>query len=37
MLVVQPDGVLRDQAISDLPRWLAPGDQLVVGLTCFGL
>jgi S-adenosylmethionine:tRNA ribosyltransferase-isomerase len=33
MLVVQDDGVLRDQAISDLPRWLAPGDQLVVNDT----
>jgi S-adenosylmethionine:tRNA ribosyltransferase-isomerase len=33
MLVVQGDGVLRDQAISDLPRWLKPGDQLVVNDT----
>jgi len=33
MLVVQPDGVLRDQIVSDLPRWLAPGDQLVVNDT----
>ena len=30
MLVVQPDGVLRDRSIADLPQWLEPGDQLVV-------
>jgi S-adenosylmethionine:tRNA ribosyltransferase-isomerase len=33
MLVVQPDGVLRDRVISDLPQWLEPGDQLVVNDT----
>jgi S-adenosylmethionine:tRNA ribosyltransferase-isomerase len=33
MLVVQPDGVLRDRTIADLPRWLEPGDQLVVNDT----
>ena len=33
MLVVQPDGVLRDRAIGDLPQWLEPGDQLVVNDT----
>jgi len=33
MLVVQPDAVLRDRVISDLPRWLEPGDQLVVNDT----
>ncbi|MGA7803102.1 tRNA preQ1(34) S-adenosylmethionine ribosyltransferase-isomerase QueA [Bradyrhizobium sp.] len=33
MLVVQPDGVLRDHVISELPNWLAPGDQLVVNDT----
>jgi S-adenosylmethionine:tRNA ribosyltransferase-isomerase len=33
MLVVQGDGVLRDQTVSDLPRWLEPGDQLVVNDT----
>src|SRR6204780_141397 len=33
MLVVQPDGILRDQGIADLPRWLEPGDQLVVNDT----
>jgi S-adenosylmethionine:tRNA ribosyltransferase-isomerase len=33
MLVVQGDGVLRDQIVSDLPRWLEPGDQLVVNDT----
>jgi len=33
MLVVQPEGVLRDQTVSDLPRWLEPGDQLVVNDT----
>src|SRR6201996_9682708 len=30
MLVVQPGGVLRDQIVSDLPRWLERGHQLVV-------
>src|SRR3979490_1663983 len=33
MLVVQPDAVLRDRVISDLPSWLEPGDQLVVNDT----
>jgi S-adenosylmethionine:tRNA ribosyltransferase-isomerase len=33
MLVVQGDGLLRDQIISDLPTWLTPGDQLVVNDT----
>lgn len=33
MLVVQPDGVLRDRAVSDLPQWLEAGDQLVVNDT----
>jgi S-adenosylmethionine:tRNA ribosyltransferase-isomerase len=33
MLVVQADGVLRDQTVSDLPAWLRPGDQLVVNDT----
>ena len=33
MLVVQPDDVLRDGAVADLPKWLEPGDQLVVNDT----
>jgi S-adenosylmethionine:tRNA ribosyltransferase-isomerase len=33
MLVVQPDAVLRDQSVADLPHWLEPGDQLVVNDT----
>jgi S-adenosylmethionine:tRNA ribosyltransferase-isomerase len=33
MLVVQPGEELRDQAVSDLPDWLRPGDQLVVNDT----
>src|SRR5579859_5609617 len=33
MLVVQGDAVLRDAAVSDLPKWLEPGDQLVVNDT----
>ena len=33
MLVVQPDGVLRDRTVGDLPQWLEPGDQLVVNDT----
>jgi S-adenosylmethionine:tRNA ribosyltransferase-isomerase len=33
MLVVQADGALRDQTVSDLPAWLQPGDQLVVNDT----
>ncbi|MBV9561170.1 MAG: tRNA preQ1(34) S-adenosylmethionine ribosyltransferase-isomerase QueA [Bradyrhizobium sp.] len=33
LLVVQGDGVLRDAVIADLPKWLEPGDQLVVNDT----
>jgi S-adenosylmethionine:tRNA ribosyltransferase-isomerase len=33
MLVVQPDGVLRDRIVGELPQWLEPGDQLVVNDT----
>src|SRR5882724_1300363 len=33
MLVVQAGSILRDERISDLPRWLEPGDQLVVNDT----
>src|SRR6266850_1587983 len=33
MLVVLPDGVLRDRVVADLPQWLEPGDQLVVNDT----
>src|SRR3954466_322342 len=33
MLVVQPDGLLRDRSVADLPHWLEPGDQLVVNDT----
>jgi S-adenosylmethionine:tRNA ribosyltransferase-isomerase len=33
MLVVQPDCVLRDQTVADLPQLLKPGDQLVVNDT----
>jgi S-adenosylmethionine:tRNA ribosyltransferase-isomerase len=33
MLVVQPDAVLRDRLVSDLPQWLEAGDQLVVNDT----
>ncbi len=33
MLVVDPEGVLRDGAVADLPRWLEAGDQLVVNDT----
>jgi S-adenosylmethionine:tRNA ribosyltransferase-isomerase len=33
MLVVQPDGVLRDGHVAELPDWLEPGDQLVVNDT----
>ncbi len=33
MLVVQPEGVLRDRVVADLPQWLEPGDQLVVNDT----
>ena len=32
MLVVE-NGTLRDQTVADLPRWLNPGDQLVVNDT----
>jgi S-adenosylmethionine:tRNA ribosyltransferase-isomerase len=33
MLVVQPNGMLRDRIVADLPQWLEPGDQLVVNDT----
>ena len=33
LLVVQPDAVLRDHTVRDLPLWLEPGDQLVVNDT----
>src|SRR6202012_4951313 len=33
LLVVEPGASLGDQIVSDLPRWLAPGDQLVVNDT----
>jgi S-adenosylmethionine:tRNA ribosyltransferase-isomerase len=33
MLVVEPDAVLRDRTIAELPQWLEPGDQLVVNDT----
>jgi S-adenosylmethionine:tRNA ribosyltransferase-isomerase len=33
LLVVEPDAVLRDRRIADLPQWLEPGDQLVVNDT----
>src|ERR1700688_4494480 len=33
MLVVEPDAVLRDGIVADLPQWLEPGDQLVVNDT----
>jgi S-adenosylmethionine:tRNA ribosyltransferase-isomerase len=33
MLIVPPDGVLRDGIVADLPHWLEPGDQLVVNDT----
>jgi S-adenosylmethionine:tRNA ribosyltransferase-isomerase len=33
MLVVRPGGVLRDSVVADLPKWLEPGDQLVVNDT----
>ena len=32
MLVVQ-GGALHDEIVSDLPQWLAPGDQLVTTLA----
>jgi S-adenosylmethionine:tRNA ribosyltransferase-isomerase len=33
MLVVPPDGVLRDRSVAELPDWLEAGDQLVVNDT----
>jgi len=33
MLIVQPDGILLDRVVADLPYWLKPGDQLVVNDT----
>ena len=33
LLVVHPDGVLRDATIAELPHWLEPGDQIVVNDT----
>jgi S-adenosylmethionine:tRNA ribosyltransferase-isomerase len=33
MLIVQPDGGLRDRTVADLPLLLEPGDQLVVNDT----
>src|SRR5438874_11686390 len=33
MLIVQPDGILLDRVVADLPLWLKPGDQLVVNDT----
>src|SRR5258708_1808723 len=33
MLIVEPEGVMRDRVIADLPLWLEPGDQLVVNDT----
>ena len=33
LLVVEPDGVLRDRVVAELPRWLEPGDVLVVNDT----
>src|ERR1700740_3498355 len=33
MLVGQGDGGRRDRHVSELPRWLEPGDQLVVNDT----
>jgi S-adenosylmethionine:tRNA ribosyltransferase-isomerase len=33
LLVVQPDGALRDHIVAELPQWLEPGDQLVVNDT----
>src|SRR5450755_3105529 len=33
LVVVPPDGVLRDCSVADLPRLLEPGDQLVVNDT----
>jgi len=33
LLIVQPDGILLDRVVADLPHWLKPGDQLVVNDT----
>src|SRR6202046_3086698 len=33
LLVVQPDGVLRDGVVAELPRWLEAGDQISVNDT----
>jgi len=33
LLVVESDGAFRDSAVSELPAWLKPGDQLVVNDT----
>ena len=33
MLVVKGGGVFRDEVVSDLPRWLEPGDHVVVNDT----
>src|SRR5580693_3109757 len=33
LLVVEPGGSLYDRAVSDLPQWLKPGDQIVVNDT----
>jgi S-adenosylmethionine:tRNA ribosyltransferase-isomerase len=33
MLVVEPDGVLRDRIVAELPHWLESGDQIVVNDT----
>jgi S-adenosylmethionine:tRNA ribosyltransferase-isomerase len=33
MLVIEPDAVLRDRLVADLPQWLEAGDQLVVNDT----
>ena len=33
MLVVEAGGGLHDHVVADLPRWLKPGDQLVVNDT----
>jgi S-adenosylmethionine:tRNA ribosyltransferase-isomerase len=33
MLVVEADGGMQDQSVSDLPHWLKPGDELVINDT----
>src|SRR2546430_4802037 len=33
MLIVQPDGILLDRVVANIPLWLKPGDQLVVNDT----